>query len=104
MQVVDVIRRLAVALEHALDGNFAVSGPLSAGAPQAVVEHQLNARAIDGLPIAGSVKEHVLRRLAAQMLGRRFAEYPADCIDDVGFTAAIGPHDADQLAWHGDAR
>ena len=102
VQIVDVIRRFAVALEHALDRNFAVARPLAAGLAQAVVEHQFDARAVHRLAVAGTVEQHVLHGFAAQMARRRLAEHPAHRIDDVGFAAAVGADDADQLAWHGD--
>src|SRR5471032_3263469 len=51
MQIIDVVRRLAVALQYALDRDFAIARPLAAGPAQAVVEYQLDTRAIHRLPI-----------------------------------------------------
>ncbi len=95
VQVVDVVRRFAVALEHALDRNFAVARPLAARAPQAVVEHELDACPVHGLAVARTVEQNVLHGLAAQMLRRRFAEHPAHGIDDIGFSAAVRANHAD---------
>jgi hypothetical protein len=101
MDIVDVIRRLAVALQHALDRNLAVARPLPAGFAEAVVEHQLDAGAIYQLAVARAVEQHVLHRLAAQMTGRRFTQHPAHGVDHVGFAAAVGTDDSHQLAGHG---
>ena len=103
VQIVDVIRRLAVALKHTLDRNFAVACPLAAGPAETVVEHQLDARAIRGLAVARAVEQHVLHGLAAQMFRRRFAKHPAHRVNDVRFAAAVGADHADQLAGHGNA-
>ena len=41
-----------------------------------------------------AVENHVCHLPAAQRLGRRFAQYPADRIDHVGLAAAVGADDA----------
>jgi hypothetical protein len=98
VQVVDVVGGLAVAVEHALDGDLGVLRPLAAGAALAVVEMQLDAGAADGLPLAGTVEDDVLHGFAAQGGGLGFAQHPAHGIDHVGFAAAVGADHAHQLA------
>ena len=106
--VVDVVGRVAVAREHALDRDLGVLPPLAADAPEAVVEMKLHRRASHGLAIAGAVEDHVLHRLAAQRGGLGLAEHPAHGIDHVRLAAAVGADDADELAracrWWWDRR
>ena len=102
--VVDVVRRVLVARQHALDRQLGVAAPLSADPSGAVVEEELDRRAAHGLALAGAVEDHVLHRFAAQRRGLRFAEHPAHGVDDVGLAAAVGPDDADELAGRGDRR
>ena len=96
--VVDVVGRIAVARQHALDRQLGVLAPLPADAPGAVVEEQLHRRTAHRLALAGAVEDHVLHRLAAQRRGLRFAEHPPHGVDHVRLAAAIGADDADQLA------
>src|SRR4030095_12428935 len=96
--VVDVIRRVAVAREHALDRDLRVLAPLTADAAQAVVEMELDRRATHGLALARAVEDHVLHRLAAQRRRLRLAEHPAHGVDDVGLAAAVGADDTHELA------
>ena len=70
---------------------------------EAVVEDELDARAVYRLALPGAVEEHVLHGFAAQVLGGGFAEHPAHGVDDVRFAAAVGPDDADELARGGNA-
>ena len=100
--VVDVVRRVAVARQHALDGDFRVLAPLAADAALAVVEMQFDRRAAHRLAFAGAVEDHVLHRLAAQRRCLRLAQHPAHGVDDIRLAAAVGPDDADQLAGRGD--
>ena len=102
--VVDVVRRIAVARQHPLDRQLRVLAPLAADAALAVVEVQLDRRAADRLAIAGAVEDHVLHRLAAQRGRLRFAEHPAHGVDDVRLAAAVGSDDADELAGRADRR
>ena len=48
--------------------------------------------------VACAVEDDVLHRLATQCRCLRFTQYPAHRIDDVGFAAAVGADNADQLA------
>jgi hypothetical protein len=102
MHVVQEIRRLAVALEYALDRDLRVGRPGTGRLAQAVVEHQFDAGATGRLAVAGAVENDVLHVFAAQLLGGRFAEDPANGIDYVRFAATIGADDADQLARNRD--
>ena len=102
--VVDVVGRVAVAGQHALDGDLGVLAPLPADAPQAVVEVQLDRRPADRLALARAVEDDVLHRLAAQRRRLRFAEHPAHGVDHVGLAAAVRADDADELTGRADGR
>ncbi len=95
--VVDVVAAVAVAGQHALDGNLAKLVPLATGAVVGVVKHQLDAGAAGRLAGGGAVKDDVLHRLAAQLARLGLAQHPAHRIHDVGFAATVGPHHAHQL-------
>ena len=95
--VVDVVAGIAVALQHALDGDLGVGRPLPADLAQRVVEHQLDAGARHRLAVAGAVENHVLHGFAAQGRGARLAQHPAQRVDHVGFAAAVGTDDAHEL-------
>ena len=73
VHVVQEIRRLAVALEHALDGNFRVGRPGPGRLAQAVVEYQLDAGTPRRLALGRTVEDDVLHVFAAQLLGGGFA-------------------------------
>src|SRR5882724_2180620 len=98
VRVVDEVGRFAVPLQHALDRDLGVLGPLAGGPRQAVVEGQLDARPRDGLAQRRAVEDHVLHRVAAQGLRARFAEDPADGVDDVRLAAAVRADHPDQLS------
>ena len=100
--VVDGVGGVAAAVEHALDRNLGVLRPLPGGAPELVVERQLDRGARRRLAGARAVEDHVLHGFAAQMLGRRFAEHPAHRVDDVRLAAAVRPHHAGQLRGDGN--
>ena len=102
MQVVEEIRRFAVALEHALDRDLRIRRPGPGRLAEAVVEDQLDAGAADRFAIARAIENDVLHVFAAQLLGGRFAQDPANCIDYIGFAATIGADDANQLARNRD--
>ena len=102
--VVDVVGRIAVARQHALDRQLGVLAPLAADAPWLLSKIELDRRAADRLAVAGAVEDHVLHRLAAQRRCLRFAEHPAHGVDDVGLAAAVRADDADELARRGDRR
>ncbi len=102
--VVDVVRRVLVARQHALDRQLGILAPLAADPSRAVVERELDRRAADGLAFAGAVEDHVLHRFAAERGRLRLAEHPAHGVDHVGLAAAVGPDDPDQLAGRGDGR
>ncbi len=102
--VVDVVGRVAIARQHALDRDVGVLAPLAADAAGAVVEMQLDRRAADRLAIAGAVEDDVLHRLAAQRGRLRFAEHPANRVDDVGLAATVRADDADELPRRGNGR
>jgi hypothetical protein len=100
--VVDVVGTVAVARQHALDRQLDVLAPLPADATGTVVEVQLDRRAADRLAVARAVEDDVLHRLATQRGCLRFAEHPANRVDDVRLAAAVGTDDADELSRRGD--
>ncbi len=87
--VVDVVGRVAVAREDALDRDLDVLTPLTADAAGTVVEVQLDRRATHGLALARTVENDVLHRLAAQRRGFRLAKDPTHGVDDVGLAATV---------------
>jgi len=93
---------LAVPLQHALHRDLGVLRPLAARPPERIVEQQLDRRARERLAVARAVEDDVLHRVAAQGGGARFAEHPADRVDDVGLAAAVRTDNADELAWNVD--
>ena len=99
---VDPVAGITLTGEHALDGDFAVLAPGTGGTAFAVVEHQLDRRAAGRLAGGGTVEDHVLHRLAAQLFGGRFAQHPAHGVDHVGLAAAVGSAHGDQLPGHGN--
>ena len=101
--IVDVVRRIAIAAQHAFDRDFGVLAPLAADPALAVVEMQFDRRTADRLALAGTVEDDVLHRLAAQRRRLRLAQHPAHGVDDIGFAAAVGTDDADQLAGRRDS-
>ena len=94
--IVDVIRRIAVARQHALDRQLGVAAPLAADPALAVVEKQLDRSAPDRRALARAVEDDILHRFAAQRRRLGFAEHPAHGVDDVRFAAAVGADDAGQ--------
>ena len=96
--VVDEVTAVAIAREHALDGDFRELAPLAARAVVAVVEHQLHAGAAGRLAVRRAVEDHVLHALAAQLAGLALPQHPAHGIHDVGLSATVGADHADQLA------
>ena len=100
--IVDVIGRVALAGQHALDRQLGELAPLAADAAQAVVEHQLDAGAPDALAFAGAVENDVLHRFAAQRRCPGFPQHPAHRVDHIGFTTAVGADNRDELAWCGN--
>ena len=87
---VEVIVRLAVAADHALDGDFRIAGVFAADAALGVVEHQLHLGLADRLAGGRAGEDDVGERIAAQAAGRTFAHHPAHGVDDVGLAAAVG--------------
>jgi hypothetical protein len=102
--VVDVVRRILVARQHALDRELDVFAPLAPDPARAVVEGQLDRGPANGLALARAIEDHVLHRLAAKRRRLRFAEDPANGVDHVGLAAAVGADDTDQLARRADGR
>ena len=97
--VVDVIAAGAVACQHPLDCNFSKLVPLPACTVGCVVKHKFHTGAARGFAAGGAIENDVLHGLTTQFTGTTLTQHPANGIDDVGFTAAIGADNAHQLAW-----
>jgi len=63
-----------------------------------IVEHQFDAGTRHRIAPAGTIEQHILHGLAAQVLGRGFPQHPAHRIDHIGFAATVRADHADQLA------
>jgi hypothetical protein len=89
-RAVEEVLGLAVAGHLPPRGDFAVARVLTANTAIAVVKHEFNRRLANGLPVAGTVEDHVGHALAAQVLGGALPHDPAHGVDDVGFSTAVG--------------
>ena len=104
VQVVDVILGLTTARQQALDGQLRILRPLSAEATERVIEDEFDGCPRHRLATAGTVEDHILHRLATQLRGFRFAEYPAHGIHHVRLAATIRTDHTDELTGQGDRR
>ena len=102
MNIIDVVSRFAIPPQYPLNANFRVARPLAGSLYQDVVKHQLHAGPPNRFTVRGTVENHILHRLAAQRGCPRFTQNPAHCVDDIGFAAAIGAHNPDQIARKGN--
>ena len=100
--VVDEVVRLALAGQRALDRKLGILRPLAKGATEQVVKNQFDRSARHRLAVRRAVEDDVHHRLAAQLRRLGLAQHPAYGIHDVGFAAAIGADDADQLPGQGN--
>ncbi len=98
VRAVDVVARLAVALEHPAHRELGVLRPLAGGPSLRVVEDELDRSARERLPVGRAVEDHVLHRVAAQRRRAALAEHPAHGVDDVRFPAPVGTDYSDELA------
>ena len=76
-----------------------VTGVFTTDPAFAIIKHQLNHRLPHWLTINRAVEDHIGHRLAAQIFSGTLAHNPADSINNIGFTAAIGAHDSTHIAW-----
>src|SRR5919197_6725142 len=98
VRAVDVVARLAVALEHALHRDLGVLRPLAGGAAERIVEGELYRGSGERRAVHRAVEDHVLHRVTAQRRSAALTEHPAHRVDHVRFAAAVRADDADQLA------
>ena len=75
-----------------------VARELPADSAVGIIKKQLNRRSADRLTVRGTVKDDVGHGIATQILGRRLAHYPADCVDHIRLAATVGAHDTDEVA------
>ena len=104
LEVVDEVIRLALPRQHPFDRQFGILRPLAHGPAERVVEDQLDRGARHRLAVGRAVEDDIHHRLAAQLRGFRFAQYPAHRIHDVRLAAAVRPDHAHQLPGQGHGR
>ena len=83
--------------------DLGIGAPLARGPPLRIIENQLNRCPPRRFALRGAIENHVLHGLATQLGGFALAQHPAHRIDDVGFSTAVGPDNANQLtgSWNG---
>ena len=96
-EALDVLQARRLAVDEVVAGALAVEaahhGDFGEGGTQlllAVGEDQFDLALGEGLAAVGAGEDDVLHRRGAQGLGGLLAQDPADRVDDVGLTAAIG--------------
>ena len=102
--VVDVVATGAITGQNAFDRNFSKLAPLPTCAVIRVIKHQFDTGAAGRFATGGAVENDVLHGVAAQLAGPTFSENPAHRVHDVGLTATVRAHHADQLAGQKEIR
>ena len=104
-QLVDIPQagKLAVDIIFTLAGTEVAAGDhdlrcLDAQAAVGIIEHQRRFRVADGRTLGRAAEDHVLHLCAAQRLGALFAEYPADRVGNIRFSAAVRADDCRAVA------
>ena len=69
-----------------------------------VVKDQFYRSLTDGLPTGGAIKYDICHRLTAKGFGRAFTHHPADSVNNVGLTTAVGTDNRAHVAGELDAR
>ena len=95
---VDEVIRGTIATHRSAQRHLVVAGVSAADLAVGIVEHQFNRRRAQRFARGRAVENDVGHRFAAQVLCRNLAHHPADRVDDVGFAATVGAHDAGQAA------
>ena len=102
-RAVQVVGRDAVAADLAPDTDFRVLGVLPFQRRIGIVEQQFDRGCAHGLAGTGAVENHVRDGIAAKPARRALSHDPADGIDYIGFTAAVGPHHANEATGKGNS-
>ena len=97
--VVDVVAAGAITRQHPFHRNFGKLAPLPAGPVVGVLEHQLHTGTARRFAAGGAVENDVLHRLATQLAGAAFPQYPAHRVHDVRLATAVRADHTHQLAW-----
>ena len=85
----------AVTGHHAPHGDFSVAPPGALHRPVVIVENHLNACArARRSPLRSGKDEFAHRTFTPEFAYAPLAQDPADRVNDVGFSAAVGAHDA----------
>ncbi len=95
--VVQKVDGLPVPGDLAANGDFREGRVLACDPLIGVVKNQLNAGLGRGFPGIGAVEDDVRDGLAPELLGAAFPHHPAYRVNDVGFTAPIGPHNGREV-------
>ena len=103
-RVVEKVLGGAVPRNDAAHGDFVVAGKGARDSAVRVIERKFHTRHTHGFAIARPVEDDIDHRVAAQRLGRGFAEHPANRVDDVRFAATVRADNAHQIAWKLDGR
>ena len=90
---VDGIFRLAGAKDPPGHGDLGESAVVGGGRVVGVVQQRGDLRHADGGQLLAAAEDDVLHGLAAEVPGALLAHGPTQRVDDVGFSATVGPHD-----------
>ena len=91
--IVQKVDGLPVPGNLAANGDFREGRILTCDTLIGVVENQLNAGLGRRLPRIRAIEDDVRDGLAPELLGATFPHHPAHRVNDVGFTASVGPDD-----------
>ena len=90
-RVVDAVLRFAVAIDPAGDRDFVV---IDLKRLFAIGHRERDFGHAERLAFFGAVENDIGHFATAEGFGGSFAEHPADCVDHIGFAAAVGTDDA----------
>ena len=80
------------------DGNLGVTGVLTADAAVCIVENEFTGGLAHRLAIDRAIEDDIRHGFAAQILGGTLAHHPAHGVNDIGFSAAVGPDNCTHIA------
>jgi hypothetical protein len=101
---IEVVGGDPIPADLAPDTDFRVFRVLALQRRLGVVEQQLDGGCTHRFAGTGAVKDHIRDGVATEPAGRALPHHPADGVDYVGFTAAVGAYHADEAAGKGDGR
>ena len=98
MYIIDIVVRVAFALDDAFDCYFRIAGPLAICRTLVIIKNQFNASATCWISVCRTGKNNILNGISTQRGCLGFAQHPAYCIDNIGFSTPIWTNNADQIA------